>query len=220
MTYHVDVTTTARRPLTRERVIETAVSYADAHGLEEMSMRKLGTELGVEAMALYNHVDNKDDLYDGMIDYVFSEITLADTSLPWREQLRLIGADTLEKFTEHPWVVLLLCTRGTFGNESLRFTDHIIGILFDAGFSEEDTHHAWQMLASHTMGYAFQAAFGTDPEDKDFSTLEERLPKLARVVPNVVRISQQLIDCSWDTEYLFGLEIILDGLEARIETTQ
>lgn len=218
MTYDGYVTTTARRPLTRERVIETAVDYADAHGVDEMSMRKLGAQLGVEAMALYNHVDNKPDLYDGMIDYVFEQIALADSSLPWKEQIRLMGADALAKFSDHPWVVLLLSTQGNFGDGSLRFMDHVLGILLKAGFSEEETHHAWQMLASHTMGYAFQSTFGERSDYQDMSVLEERLPVLIREVPNVVRLAPLLIDCSWDEEYLFGLEIIIDGLEARLQT--
>lgn len=216
MTYHVEVTTTARPSLTRDRVIATAVDYADAHGVDEMSMRKLGTELGVEAMALYNHVDNKHDLQDGMIDYVFGEIALADTSLSWKEQLRLIGEDAMDEFAAHPWVVPLLSAQGNFGDGALRFMNHILGILLDAGFSEEDTQHAWGLLASHTMGYAMQSSAAMGIE-KDHSILEDQLPRLMREVPNVARVSPFIIDCDWDEEYRLGLDIILDGLEARLQ---
>ena len=68
--------TEARTPLSRERVLRAAVAFADENGIASLSMRKLGEALGVEAMSLYNHVANKDDLLDGMIDLVFSEIDL------------------------------------------------------------------------------------------------------------------------------------------------
>lgn len=216
MTYDVGMTTTTRQPLTRERVIEAAVAYADEHGVDDMSMRKLGAELGVEAMSLYNHVDNKDDLYSGMVDWVFSQITLADATLVWKEQARIIGRDALEVFRAHPWVVSLLMTIGNFGDGALRFMNHVLNVLLDAGLSDEDAHHAWQMLASHTMGYAFQSMGGKGTHHKDFSSIEEQLPRISREFPNVARLAPLLIDCSWDTEYQFGLEIILDGLEARL----
>ncbi len=216
-TYDVGMTTTARRPLTRDRIIETAIVYADEHGVEDMSMRKLGAQLGVEAMSLYNHVDNKDDIYDGMIDRVFGEITIADESLGWKEQARVMGRSAMTVFGAHPWVVFLLMTRGNFGPGALRFMDHVLQILHDAGFNDEDAHHAWQMLASHTMGYAFQSTTGAGAHDKDYSALEDQLPILTREFPNVARLAPLLIECRWENEYLFGLEIILDGLEARLK---
>lgn len=210
------MTTTERRPLTRELVIETAVAFADANGIEEMSMRRLGAELGVEAMALYNHVDNKDDLLTGMIDYVFEDIARPEASLPWQEQLRLIGRSAISRFMEHSWAGMLVANKGNFGAGSLRFMDHVLGLLLEAGFSDDDTHHAWCMMSAHTLGYAFQsmAADGVTPDDP--AHLEDNLPRLRREVPNVARISPLTIDCSWETEYEFGLEIIIDGLETRL----
>lgn len=216
MPYDVTMTTTARQPLTRDRVVETAVVFADTHGLDELSMRKLGAELGVEAMSLYNHVDNKDDLYSGMIDWVFAQISVADTDLAWKEQARIIGRSALEQFQAHPWVVSLLMTIGNFGDGAMRFMDHVLEVLLSAGLSDEDAHHAWQMLASHTMGYAFQSMGGMGTHQKN-AAIEERLPSIMREFPNVGRLAPLLIECSWDTEYQFGLEIILDGLEARLD---
>jgi AcrR family transcriptional regulator len=217
MTYDGGVTTETRAPLTRDRIVEAAVAYADEHGVESLSMRKLGAELGVEAMALYNHVDNKDDIYDGMIDFVFSSVELPPHDLGWRDSLRFIGDSGMAQFSAHGWVVTLLMTRGNFGPGALRFMDHVLGILADAGFSREDAHHAWQMLASHTMGYAFQQATGPSAKsDRDENELESQLASLADVFPNVAALAPELARCDFGSEYSFGLEIIIDGLGARL----
>jgi AcrR family transcriptional regulator len=206
---------TAREPLTRDRVIEAAVVFADEHGVDDLSMRKLGAVLGVEAMSLYNHVENKDAMLDGMIDFVFSTIPIPDGVLDWKDHLRRLGRGTMTNFGSHPWVVHVCMTRGLLGPGALRFMDHVLGVLADAGFDDESAHHAWQMLASHTMGYAFQASAGVT--EKDHAEFEMMIPRLAREVPNVARLAPFLIGCSWEDEYMFGLEIILDGLQARLE---
>jgi AcrR family transcriptional regulator len=217
LTYDATVTTTTRTPLTRERIIEAAIVFADAHGVDELSMRKLGAVLGVEAMSLYNHVANKDDIYDGMIDHVFNEIPLPDSALDWKEQTRRLGHGAMEQFGRHPWVVYLLMARGNFGPGALHFMDHVLGLLLEAGFGEEDAHHAWQMLASHTMGYAFQSSTGAGMAEKDYAALvETRSAEIMRLYPNVARLTPLIVDCAWDREYLFGLEIIIDGLDARL----
>jgi AcrR family transcriptional regulator len=210
------MTTDTRIPLSRDRVIEAAVGLADEHGPDGISMRKLGAELGVEAMSLYNHVDDKGDLLDGMIDHVFVSIPLPDGELSWQDQTRLIGQGAMDRFSAHPWVASLLMQRGNFGPGALAFMDHVIGILFGAGFSDEDAHHAWQMLASHTMGYAFQSS-GSGVQEKDYTSFKDDLPAIAARFPYVARLAPCLIECSWDTEYMFGLEIIINGLESRLD---
>ncbi len=220
MTHGGGATTHTRLPLTRDRIVEAAISYADEYGVESLSMRKLGAELGVEAMALYNHVDNKDDIYDGMIDFVFSSIELPQETLSWQASLRSIGDSAMARFGEHGWVVTLLMTRGNFGPGALRFMDHVLGILYGAGFDLEDAHHAWQMLASHTMGYSFQQATGPSSFDRDADELEAQLVSLKEMFPNVAAIAPQLARCEFGSEYSFGLEIIIDGLSARLSTAE
>lgn len=217
LAYDVDMTTETRATLTRDRVIEAGVAYADAHGIDDMSMRKLGAELGVEAMSLYNHVDDKADLFNGMIDYVFGSIELPDPSRDWKDQTRQVGRAAMEQFGEHNWVVFLLMQQGNTGPGSLRFMDHVVGVLLDAGFSESDTHHAWQMLASHTMGYAFQSAQAPAMMEGEYAKLEAQMAQLAVDFPNVARIAPNLAQCAYDREYMFGLEIIIDGLESRLD---
>ena len=216
MTYDVDMTTTERAPLTRERIIEVAVAYTDEHGVEELSMRKLGAELGVEAMSLYNHVANKDDLYDGMIDYVFSSIRLPDRGLDWKEAIRHIGSGAMEQFGAHSWVVSLLTQRGNVGPGALNFMNEVLGMFREAGFSDDDTQHAWQMLASHTMGYAFQEATNPGGIQKEQGQLEMMLMQMGDQFPHVVALAPLLAQSDFDTEYMFGLEIIINGLDARL----
>jgi AcrR family transcriptional regulator len=204
-----------RTPLNRERIIAVAVDFADENGVEELSMRKLGAVLGVEAMSLYNHVANKDEILDGMIDHVFRAIPLPDPQEDWRTSIRTTGLAAMEQFSAHPWVVNLLMQRGNFGDSSLVFMNQVLGILRDAGFSDEETHHAWQMLASHTMGYAFQQSSG-GWHDKEWQGLEARLAGLGGRFPHVADLAPLLADCEFGAEYAFGLEIIISGLEARL----
>jgi AcrR family transcriptional regulator len=218
LTYDVGMTTTQRPTLTRDRIIETAVAYADEHGIDALSMRKLGAELDVEAMSLYNHVGNKDDIYDGMIDWVFASIPLPDRDTNWQESIRSIGVAGMDAFTTHSWVVSLLMVRGNFGPSALRFTDAVIGILTEAGFSDEDAHHAWQMVASHTMGYAFQAGANPTGMQQEHMDVEATLAALGDHFPNVARLAPLLAQCEYGSEYAFGLEIIIDGLAARLAT--
>jgi AcrR family transcriptional regulator len=216
LTYDVGVTTTQRPTLTRDRIIKAAVAYADEYGVEALSMRKLGAELDVEAMSLYNHVDNKDDIFGGMIDYVFASIPLPDPGTDWQDSIRSIGVAGMDAFTTHNWVVTLLMMRGNFGPSALRFTDAVIGIFTDAGFSDEDAHHAWQMLASHTMGYAFQAGANPSGTHKEHLDVETTLAAAGDHFPNVARLAPLLVQCEYGSEYAFGLEIIIDGLAARL----
>jgi len=216
LTYDVGVAAPTRETLTRDRIIEAAVAFADQHGVEALSMRKLGAELDVEAMSLYNHVANKDDIHDGMIDYVFSTIPLPDPDEAWKTAIRRIGMAAMDVFTLHAWTVILLMSRSHFGPSFLRFADRVIGTFTKAGFNDEDAHHAWQMLASHTMGYALRQA--TNPELVVHGVGFSEIPaeQLAEAYPNVARLAPLLECCEYVSEFAFGLDIIIDGLDARL----
>jgi len=214
--YDAAMTTTERAPLTRERIIESACVLADRSGIDDLSMRKLGADLGVEAMSLYNHVANKDDIYDGMIDYVFTSIALPSDELEWKEAMRQIGVSAMDAFGRHNWVAFLLMQRGNFGPGALAFMDNVIARLLKAGFSSEDSHHAWQMLASHTMGYAFQSAASPGLLEAEATNLQTLLGQSGEQYPHIASVGHLLACCDFSKEYMFGLEIILDGLEARL----
>ncbi len=217
MPYDADMATRTREPLTRDRIIDAAVAFADTNGVESLSMRKLGHTLGVEAMSLYNHVANKDDIYDGMIDYVFASIPLPDPGEDWQEEIRRLGMAGMDAFTAHPWTVSLLMLRGSFGPAALRFTDRVFATLNSAGFSDEDAHHAWQMLASHTMGYAFQQASNPGIVHHHEHDLVDQLERVADDYPNVARLAPLLAQCEYGTEFAFGLDIIIGGLATKLD---
>ena len=216
LSYDGPVTSITRTPLSRERIIEAAVMLADENGIEELSMRRLADEFGVGPMALYNHVENKEDIHDGMIDHVFSEITLPEEREDWKTFTRVVGRSAIEVFGKHSWVVLLLMRTGNFGPGALLFMDTVLGVLRGAGFSDETTHHAWQMLASHTMGYSFQQATNPGLVEKELAHIQLAILQAGDQLPHVVALAPLIAECDFESEYMYGLEIILDGLESRL----
>lgn len=153
-----------------------------------------------------------------MIDYVFNSIPVPSSDGQWQDAVRLIGVAGMDAFTRHPWVVSLLTVRKSFGPGILKFMDSMLGIFLSAGFSDKNAHHAWQMLASHTCGYAFQSAANPgDHHDKGVD-FEDLLAQSSDLYPNVARLAPLLVGCAYDSEYAYGLEIIIDGLESRLAT--
>src|SRR5437867_8063557 len=134
--------TEARIPLSRERVLRAAVAFADESGIASLTMRKLGEALGVEAMSLYNHVANKGDLLDGMIDIVFSEIDLPSRGADWKTAMRQRGVSARRVLSRHPWAIGLMESRSSPGPATLRHHDAVIGRLREAGFSIALAAHA------------------------------------------------------------------------------
>ena len=126
--------TKPRSPLSRERVLLAAVALADEHGIASLSMRRLGDVLGVEAMSLYNHVANKDELLDGMVDLVFSEIDLPVGGADWKTAMRERAQSARQALGRHPWAIALMSTRTSPGPATLRHHDAVIGSLRTAGF--------------------------------------------------------------------------------------
>ena len=209
-----------RAPLSRRLIIETAVTFADTNGLEVLSMRKLGAELGVEAMSLYNHVENKEDILNGMVDYVFQSISLPPVDLEWKEALRQLATSLMDRFTTHAWTLSLKSSHTDMGPGMLIFLERLLAILGDAGFSDEDAHHALQMLGSHASGYAFQQASSLEGPETEALDLESMLANLGDEFPNVARMAPLLAECDFNTEYAFGLDIIIDGLAARLDASR
>src|SRR3712207_3704414 len=131
-----------RPPLTRERVLHAAIKLADAEGFESLSMRKLAGKLGVEAMSLYNHVANKEDLLDEMVDVVFGEIRLPSTGGDWKAEMRARAVSAREVLLQHRWAIGLMEGRLRPGPANLRYHDAVMGCLREAGFSFAEAVHA------------------------------------------------------------------------------
>ena len=141
MTTQADPNAMSRAPLSRERVLGAAVALADRGGIGALSMRKLAQELGVEAMSLYHHVANKDDILDGIVDVVFSEIELPSGDADWKAAMRQRAISAREALLRHPWATGLMESRSTPGPATLRHHDAVLGILRTAGFSVERHIH-------------------------------------------------------------------------------
>lgn len=213
--------TERRVPLTRERVLEAALAVADGAGLEALSMRRLGHDVGVEAMSLYNHVANKDDVLDGIVDLVVGEFTIPDERADWKATLREIYTSANEVLRRHPWACHLMMTVSSVGPARKRFIDAVLGTLRRADCSVELSHLGFHALDVHLLGYTIQAAsYGVSSEDlADAASRflldlpEERFPYLAEHVRHHVERGEDT------SEFWFGLELVLDGIE-RLRDTQ
>src|SRR4026209_2472267 len=150
-----------RTPLNRERVLRAAVALADEAGIESLSMRRLGQELGVEAMSLYNHVANKDDLLNGITDLVLREIELPDDGDDWKTALRRHAISAHDVLVAHPWACRLALSPDTVSLASVRRAEWMLQQLREGGFSPEVTYHAYHALDAHFLGFTlWQPAHG------------------------------------------------------------
>jgi AcrR family transcriptional regulator len=214
-----------RTPLSRERVLQAAVALADERGVEELTMRKLAKELGVEAMSLYNHVANKDDLLDRMVDIVFSEIDSPVPGGDWKAELRKRAVSTREALGRHRWAIGVMEGRTNHGLANLRVHDAVLGCLRAAGFSLEATVHAYSVQDAYIYGFALQETDMSSETPEDFAAEAQRqmrdyeavladFPHLVEVVGGYVAQSGY----DYATEFLFGLDVILDGLERLLHS--
>ena len=209
-----------RTPLDRPRVLAAGVALADARGLERVSMRALARTLGVEAMSLYNHVADKDDLLDGMVDRVMTEIEAPAPDTPWREAMRRRAMTSRDAYARHPWAARLVHTRPSVGPGRLASFDATIGCLRGAGFSYALTVYALSTLDAFVHGFGAQRLHVAQAEVPDDVAMAEalarwlppeRYPWLSALVHEHV-----LVD-GYDEEeaFAFGLELVLEGLERR-----
>jgi AcrR family transcriptional regulator len=209
---------TRRAPLSRDQVLRAAVTLADEGGIGALSMRKLGQALGVEAMSLYNHVADKGDLLDGMIDVVFGEIGLPSGDDGWKQAMRRRAISAREILGRHRWAIGLMESRRSPGPATLRHHDAVLGCLRVAGFSVELTAHAYSLLDSYIYGFALQEAslpFDTGEEaaqvaqDISAMMLGGEYPYLAEIAAvHVIQPGYQ-----YGQEFETGLDLILDALE-------
>lgn len=212
-----------RPPWTRERVLRAAVGLADEGGLETLSMRRLSQELGGAAMSLYNHVANKEDLLDGMIDAVFSEIEAPSDEQGWKTAMRERAISIRTVLARHPWAIGLMESRTSPGPATLRHHDAVIGCLRKAGFSVELAAHAFSALDSYIYGFALQERSLPFHTPEETSALAQAM--LAQFpVDEYPHLAELTIDhvlkpgYDYGNEYEFGLDLILDGLERARES--
>ncbi len=205
-----------RAPLRRDRVLDAAIELADREGIDAVSMRRLGTELGVEAMSLYTHVRSKDNLLDGMADAVVARIPLGRRGQGWHDQLRSMVLAARTVMLRHPWAARVIERREQPGMATVRYMDGVAATLLEGGFDVDLAHHAMHVLGSRVLGFG-QDLFDEGAEDPQAAAAIAR--ELAPHFPSVAAIALAasheggLGGCDDDVEFAFGLDIILDGLE-------
>lgn len=211
-----------RVPLSRERIIDAAVEVADREGLGAVTMRRLGQQLGVEAMSLYKHVADKGDVLAGIADRVASEFELPSRDVDWRMAIRASSIAAYAVLSRHPWAGPLLESDFEPGPARLAYLDAVVGVLHEAGFSLQDVAHAFGALDSHLYGFTMQVAswpFGVD-EYADVATElaagldPERYPNLIAMATMVGQEGGVPLD------FTFGLDLLLDGLARRLEASE
>jgi AcrR family transcriptional regulator len=212
-----------RIPLSRERVLRAAIALADEGGIESLSMRKLGQQLGVEAMSLYHHVANKDDLLDGIVDAVTSEIEVPSGEADWKEAIRRTAISSHDLFLRHRWACSLMMRRARVSPDRMRWMEAVLRTFREAGFSADMTHHAYHALDSHITGFTlWQVSMPFDTKEELVDLAEGFLREIpADEYPYVIEHAEQHIAPSspdGKTEFEFGLDLILDGLERLRET--
>ena len=210
-----------RAPLTKERVLRAAVDLLDRDGIDALSMRKLGQELGVEAMALYRHVRNKDDILDGAIDVVLAEIEIPRPRGDWQASMRRLALAARQVMLRHPWAPPVIVERPEIGPATLRHINAVMEILTGAGFSLEMSHHAIHVLGSRMLGFTqdpFDDSADTRPDPETAARLARELganyPYLGELAAAVSH-EGGLGGCDDDFEFEFGVDLILEGLDRR-----
>jgi AcrR family transcriptional regulator len=214
-------TTPKRVPLSRDRVLRAALELADEGGIGALTMQQIGRRLGVEAMSLYRHVRNKDDILDGIVDFVFAEIELPADRSNWRTVLRARSISTRAALRRHPWAITLMESRLAPGPSNLRSHDEMLAVLLDAGFSAAMATHASNLVDSYVLGFALQETNFPFSNAEELAAVGEQM--LAQVpadqYPNLVRVSDELLASGFDyrDEFEFGLDLILDGIARALE---
>jgi AcrR family transcriptional regulator len=208
----------SRQPLSRDRALAAAIKLADEDGLDALTMRSLAEALGVEAMSLYHHVANKDDILNGMVDLVFAEVPLPVGEANWRAPMRERAHALRAALKKHRWAIGLLESRRAPGAATLSHHDAVLGCLAAGGFSLPLAGHAYALLDSYIYGFAQQEAalpFETSEQTHDLAAqMMQAFPEGAYGHLKKFTLEHVLQPgYAFANEFSFGLELILDGLE-------
>jgi AcrR family transcriptional regulator len=226
-------TTETRIPLSRRRVLEAAIDLADREGIEALTMRRLGQELGVEAMSLYNHVANKEDLLDGVVETLIIEIDrrVIEIDPPantddWKRAMRERILTARSVLLRHPWAPGVIESRTEMHPPLIGYFDGLLGVFVAGGFTFDVAHHAMHALGSRALGFT-QELFVPDDDGASAEMTTEMIIQMASVYPNIAGMLEVISHdptedslgwCDDETEFTFGLDLILDGLD-RLRTS-
>jgi AcrR family transcriptional regulator len=214
---------TPRPRLNRQLVLQKALELADSHGVQALTMRGLAQALSVEAMSLYHHIANKEQLLDGLIDLVFTEIDFPPRNQPWKAALRHRALSAREALVRHPWALSLMESRSTPGPATLRHHDAVLGCLRENGFSVVAAVHAYSLFDAYIYGFALQETSLPFTNAQDAADIASSMlmqvpgddyPYLKEIaLEHVLKTGYTYAD-----EYSVGLELILESLETLRNT--
>jgi AcrR family transcriptional regulator len=222
-----------RVPLSRGRVLRAALNLADQGGIGSVTMRRLADELGAEAMSLYYHVASKEDVLDGLADAVAREINQAvdgvdvpSGAASWKTAMRRRILAARQVLLRHPWAPGLFETRTTTSPAIIRHFDALVGLMRDGGFSYDLAHHALHALGSRALGFSqelFDPGDGAGPGDATAAPADmaSLFPHLAAMLTEIAHDDpgSTLGWCDDQTEFEFGLDLILNGLDGLRQTS-
>ena len=208
-------------PLSRERVLQAGIQLADKDGIEALSMRKLAQQLSVKAMSLYNHVANKDDLIDGMVDIVVSKMEIPALVADWKTAMRQRALSAYRVLLDHPWATMVIVSRVNVGPAMLCYINATLGCLVEAGFSFEMADHIWNAIDSHIYGFTlqklnfpFEEAEYADAANQYVAMLPvEKYPYLNQLTHDVMEGRYNGIH-----DFEFGLDLLLSSLDGLISS--
>lgn len=207
--------TRKRTPLSPDRVLATALRLADKGGLDALSMRNVAQALKVEAMSLYNHVDSKERILDGLVELVVVEIDWTPRA-DWKASMRERAFAMNAALMKHRWATMLFVSRLNIGPNMLRFVDRSIGCLREAGFSYPLADYAWNALDAYTYGFTLQRLNFPIETTEYANSAKQFLPMIpVETHPFLRGMGEEVIAGRHDgLQHLeFGLDLLLDGLE-------
>lgn len=196
------------------------MAFADEHGIDALSMRKLAQTLGVEAMSLYNHVKNKDDLIDGMMDLVVAEMYLPIVGQDWYGEIRKAAISSHTVLMRHRWATLLLVSRMNIGKAKLKHFDATHGCFLAGGFPHVLGDQARAVIEGHIYGFTLQKMLFPLEEGTYAEAAKFFLPMIPTTThPHMHALTLEVIAGRYNGmhHFEFGLDLIMNSLRERLE---
>jgi AcrR family transcriptional regulator len=211
-----------RERVTRERIIRAALRIMDEEGLEAVTMRRVGRELGCEAMSLYNHVQDKEEILDGICEAVLAEFTVpgGDT---WEEAIRAGAREYRRLLRAHPTVLTLMTERRKpFANpDSLRAYEFALGVFRSAGLSPDEAAMAFHVFGGFILGFVtMELGMMVGVSDEAHGYAHQEMGRLAASagLPHLGEALPFFADCDVEAQFEFGLDLLVDGLRSRLDS--
>jgi AcrR family transcriptional regulator len=218
-----EVQARSREPLSRDRILRTAVALADEGCVDSISMRRIAQELAVVPMALYKHVANKDELLDGMIDVVVGEIDPPIQGADWKTTMRERILSARRALLHHPWASRVIESRGEPTPIVIGYMDSMMGVFLAGGFSIDLMHHAMHVMGSRILGFSQElfddtSSMPAEEAAEVWTQMADAYPNIAKLIPVAMGTHDEggsVVGggCDDQFEFEFALDLILDGLE-------